>query len=221
MNAIVAPRLAADVSRVLHPTPTAFDLQQAVHHDTYDGLPIHDYNVRRAADLRARLFAEHAVSRVEDLPVNFRGIDYLEREAHSDAIWDDQFGRIWGAFDAQAGVHHAAGFVAPLLAVRALSMAFAGADYFHHRHFAASAEAYRRQMVLSMNRNLAYGGTSAARGAYAATPALWTSVAPFTYQSPSVSAALSPVRPALWALTFWLVVGLTSLAVAVRHMAIE
>jgi ABC-2 type transport system permease protein len=221
INVVVAPRLAADVSRAWYPTPTAFEFQQSVHHDSYDGLTVHDYNVRRAADLRARLLAQHQVSRIEDLPVNFRGVDYLEREARSDAIWTAHYADLWNAFERQIRVHQAAGLAAPLMSVRALSMALTGADFFHHQHFARAAEEYRRRMVLAMNTDLAYSGSSAKRGAYTADPALWATVEPFRYDAPGVWAALSQARVAAVTLGGWLVIGGIALALSVRRLRVE
>jgi ABC-2 type transport system permease protein len=221
VNAVIAPRVAADLSRRWYPSPTAFEVSQAVQHESYDGLPVHTYNVRRAAGLTARLLSEHGVSRVEDLPVNFRGIDYLEREEHSDAVWDQQFGRVWESFAQQSRVHQWAGLVAPMLSVRALSSALAGADFFHHQHFAAEAERYRRRLVRTMNQRLAYGGSSQRLGAYSADPGFWSSVEPFSYRQPPMAWTLSQVRPAAIGLAMWLAVAGVALIVSVRRIAVE
>jgi ABC-2 type transport system permease protein len=220
-NGILAPRLAADVSRTLHPTPTAFEFQQRVQRDLYEGLPVHEYNLRRAADLRARLLSQYNVTDVDALPVNFRGIDYLEREAHSDDVWSRHFAQLWTAFEAQTRVHHLVGTVAPFLSVRALSMALTGGDFFHHQHFAVAAESYRREMVLAMNRDLAYGGNSRRQGAYSADPERWATVKPFNYDSPSVGWALEHVRVPLIALSGWLFGAILVLAVSLRRMTVE
>ena len=177
--------------------------RRACTHDTYDGLPVHDFNVRRAAELRERLLRTYHVSRVEDLPVNFRGMDYLEREAHSNAVWDRHYAALWTAFDRQTAVHHMAGWVAPLMAVRALSMALAGVDIFHHRDFAMEAEAYRRRLVLAMNSALAHGAGSRKLGAYTADASLWSSVEPFAYRQPDITWALGHVRSEIGALAAW------------------
>lgn len=221
INAVLAPRAAADISRAWHPAPTAFEFARSVQHDTYDGLPVHTYNVARAADLRHRLFTEHQVSRVEDLPVNFRGIDYLEREAHSNDVWDAHYRQLWAAFEGQAAVHQLAGFAAPLISVRTLSMALSGVDFHHHQHFARAAEDYRRRMVLTMNTNLAYGGSSQRRGAYAADAGLWQTIAPFEYRQPDLAWSLSHARTGALALLFWIVTAGVALFASLRRMAIE
>lgn len=221
VNAVLAPRLASDVSRQLYPAPTAFELAGSVQRDAYDGLPVHEYNVRRAADLRARLLHDYDVTHVEDLPVNFRGVDYLEREAHSNDVWDSHYRRIWAAFEGQTAVHHLAGFVAPLMAVRALSMALTGVDIFHHQHFAQAAEVYRRDMVLAMNRDLAHGGSSQKLGAYTTSTALWTTVPPFEYRQPDLAWSLSHVRSAAAALAAWVLLAGLAMHASVRRMAVE
>jgi ABC-2 type transport system permease protein len=221
VNTVLVPRVAADVSRRLYPTATAFEFAAQVQHDTYDGLPVHAYNVRRAAELRRRLFEQHRVSRVEDLPVNFRGVDYLEREAHANDVWERHYRELGTAFDRQIGVHRAAGFVAPFLAVRSLSMALTGVDFFHHQHFAAEAESYRRRFVLAMNTDLAYGADSQKLGAYVADPALWGKVPPFEYRAPGLGPALQQARLSAVALGVWLMVAGAALVLSVRRIAVE
>jgi ABC-2 type transport system permease protein len=214
-NAVVAPRAASDASRLLHPAPTALEFANAVEQETYDGLAIHVYNVRRAADLRRRLFDRYRVTRVEDLPVNFRGVDYLEREAHANDIWERHYRQLWTTFESQSTVHQLAGFAAPLLAVRAVSMALTGTDFHHHRQFAQAAETYRRQMVLAMNTNLAYGGS------YAAHASLWATVPPFEYRQPDLRWSLSQVRTSALALIAWVLCTALALVAAARRLGVE
>jgi ABC-2 type transport system permease protein len=221
MNAVIVPRGVSDLSRRLYPTPTAFEFGRRVQHNTYDGLPVHDYNIKRAADLRERLLREYEVTRIEDLPVNFRGIDYLEREAHSNDTWDAHYLTLWASFDRQTAVHHAAGWAAPLIAVRSLSMALSGADIFHHRHFAAEAEAYRRRLVFAMNDNLAHGAGSRKKGAYTAEASLWSTVEPFTYRQPELAWTLSHVRTSAAALASWTLCACAALVFAVRRLRVE
>jgi ABC-2 type transport system permease protein len=221
VNAVMVPRAASDLSRRLYPTPTAFELGQSVHEQTYDGLTVHAYNVRRSTELRERLLREHRVSRIEDLPVNFRGIDYLEREAHANDVWDAQYRGLWSAFERQTVVHHLAGWAAPLMTVRALSMALVGVDFYHHRDFAAEAEAYRRRLVFAMNDNLAHGAGSQKRGAYAADASLWATVEPFTYRQPDLSWSLGHVRTSAAALAGWALAACAGLMMAVRRMTVD
>jgi ABC-2 type transport system permease protein len=220
LNGVVGPRVASDVSTRLYPTPTAFEFAEAVERDTYDGLPVHAYNLRRAPDLRERLFREYQVARVQDLPVNFRGIDYLEREARSNQVWDEHYGRLWWLFERQVRTQQIAGLAAPLLALRSVSMSLSGSDFFHHRHFAVAAESYRRRLVGAMNRDLAFSATSKQLG-YTADPGLWQRLAPFEYRRPTVTWAIAQQGWSLTSLAAWLLIGSLSLRYAVRGLQVE
>jgi ABC-2 type transport system permease protein len=220
LNVVVAPRVATDVARWLYPTPGAFQFAEHVERQTYDGLDVHAFNVRRARDLERRLLEQYAVGQIRDVPVNFRGVDYLEREAHASRVFDAAYGELWAAFDQQAQLQQTAGFLAPLLAVRSLSMAVAGTDYVHHRRFAQAAETYRRQLVETMNTALAHGGTSA-NPSVTAGPELWASLPPFAYRGPPLASALSTQARSLLALALFLVVGVAALARVASTLNVE
>ena len=152
--------------------------------------------------------------------MNFRGIDYLEREEHANRTFDEQYRELWRAFDDQIAVHQRAGLLAPLLAARSLSMAIAGTDFFHHRHFAQTAEAYRRRLVRAMNEDLAYHSSSG-RLVYTAGPELWASLPAFEYRAPSLRWSLAQQRWSLLALGLWTVLGMLGLARAVTTLRID
>jgi len=220
LNAIVAPRLAWAVAARLHPAPTAFAFAKQVERDTYDGLTVHQHFQRHANDLRARLLAQHQVTTPEDLPVNFRGVDYMEREAHSSTVWDRHYRSLWDQFERQIRTQQTAAFAAPLLGVQALSMSLAGTDFFHHRRFAAAAEAYRRQLVDRMNTAIADNSTSRQLN-YVADDALWRSVPPFAYQAPGVDWALRNGRTSQIALAAWTALSAALLAWSVRRLRVD
>ncbi len=220
LNSIVAPRLASAAAVRLHPTPTAFAFAKQVERDTYDGLTVHQYFQQHASDLRARLLAQHQVSTPEDLPVNFRGVDYMEREAHSSAVWDRHYRELWDQFERQIRSQQAAALAAPLIGVQALSMSLAGTDFFHHRRFAAAAEVYRRQLVDLMNAAIVDNSSSQQLN-YVAGDALWRSVPPFSYRAPDAGWAVRNSRISLLALAVWMVIGTASLAWSVRRLRVD
>lgn len=183
-------------------------------------MTVHQHFQRHANDLRARLLAQHQVTTPEDLPVNFRGVDYMEREAHSSAVWDRHYRSLWDQFERQIRTQQAAAFAAPLLGVQALSMSLAGTDFFHHRRFAAAAEAYRRQLVDRMNTAIADNSTSRQLN-YVADDALWRSVPPFVYQAPGVDWALRNGRTSQIALAAWTALSAALLAWSVRRLRVD
>ncbi|MBM3785398.1 MAG: DUF3526 domain-containing protein, partial [Acidobacteria bacterium] len=86
-------------------------------------------------------------------------------------------------------------------AVRSASMAFAGADFPQHAHFARAAEAYRRTIQRVMNDDLMRNASNT--GVYVAGDELWKKVQPFEYTAPDASWVLSRQVPSLVVLALW------------------
>ena len=113
----------------------------------------------------------------------------------------------------------AAGLLAPLLAVRSLSMALAGTDYAHHRHFAESAEDYRYDYVKRLNRDLAQNARPGDQfdGEYTVGGDFWESFPAFSYEAPGLGWAIRRQVAALLMLAIWLV----GLGVLTRRAALN
>jgi len=104
-------------------------------------------------------------------------------------------------------VHLAGSVIAPLLSVRAISMAFAGTDFAHHAHFAAAAENYRRLIQRTINTDITFNSGNAT-GAYERGAELWNKVPEFDYQTPGLSWVLARQWPALSILCIWMLAAL-------------
>ena len=112
----------------------------------------HNANDPAFAQLRADLLARHGVQRVEDLPMNLRGVvaqvgeqrltETLNRYARAQADAETR----------QAAVLAGHGWFTPLLAVADASRAVAGTDLAHHHRFLQEAEALRYAFVQGLNR---------------------------------------------------------------------
>ncbi len=150
----------------------------------------------RVAGLRTSLLRQYGVKTVDDLPINFRAVSLQENEAHGHAIFEKHFGRLFDAIERQDAAYEWGGLIAPLLAVRTLSMSLAGTDFAHHRHFTDAAERYRRAMVGAMNGDILTHPT-AAGAEYLAGAGLWKTVPPFRYDTPPASWALGHRRTSI------------------------
>jgi ABC-2 type transport system permease protein len=217
---LIAPRLISDLSRRLYPAPSALEFQQRVDRDMALGLNGDSPAARRAAELEQRVLAQYGVTSIKDLPVNFDGIRLQEGEEHGNQVFDRHFGVLWQTFERQNRMHELAGVLAPLLALRSLSMALAGTDFDHHRHFAASAEQYRRMLVKAMNVDMIVNADSAGF-AYQAGPEVWNRVPPFNYSSPDFTWVVARHVPALLALALWLLAAGLALRAGTRRLRVE
>ena len=71
LNGLVAPRVAVDLSKWLHPTPSAVEFARTMEREVRSGVPGIERPDRD--ETTARLLAEHGVETVDDLPVNVIG----------------------------------------------------------------------------------------------------------------------------------------------------
>ena len=213
MNGLVAPRVAVDLSKWLHPTPSAVEFARTMERELADG--VEEIPRPDRAALTERLLNQYGVERVEDLPINESGIYLQESEEFGNRIFDRNYGALWDTFERQGAVHETLAVAAPLLAVRTLSMGLAGTDVEQHRHFAAAAETYRRDLMRRMNGDLAEN--SRAGEVYLAGPELWEEVPPLEYDAPTLGWVLGNRILSLVVLGIWLAGTVVAAAVRVRR----
>jgi ABC-2 type transport system permease protein len=218
-NCLIAPRVAADVSERMAPVPSAAQFWTKIADDLRNGLDGHDSQDQRARQLLDNTLEQYGVARVEDLPVNFAGLSLQAGEQHSDRVFDNHFNGLWDGFEQQSRIQQWIGLVAPLLAVRSLSMGMAASDFAHHRRFARAAEDYRREMVKTLNLDIAYNSKPGER--YLQDEKLWSQVPDFAYAPPSASWAMARQTGSSTALVAWLVASGLFALLAVRRIRVN
>lgn len=205
-NGLVAPRAAVDLSKKFHPTPTAFAFAEAIGADLA-GADGHGTTAERAKQLEEKTLKQYGVAKLADLPVSYAGISLQAGEEHGNQVFDRRYGELWDSFERQNRFREWAGMVAPLLAVRPLSMAMAGTDNAQHRHFATAAEAYRRDLNRRMNDELRDHGKGKDYGHLLGND-FWKEMPPFEYSAPNVSWVLGNQAMPLAVLGVWTVAAL-------------
>lgn len=200
-NSLIASRAASDLAGALYPTPSAIEFQKAMEVDLNDREALQ----RRLDERRAELMREYGVDTFDALPIAFSGISFQEGEEHANRVFDRHYGRLFDLYERQNRVYQLAGVVAPLLAVRSLSMGLAGTDFLQHRDFINAAEAYRRDIQRVMNADIVRNQKPGQ--VYLASRTLWAQVPPFAYDAPPVGWVLGAYTTSLLALALWLVAG--------------
>jgi ABC-2 type transport system permease protein len=217
---LIAPRVAASVSKRVAPTPSSVQFWTNVANDMRSGgIDGHDSSEHDAA-LRARILEQYGVDRVEKLPFNFAGVALQAGEEYSNRIYDKHFTELWDGYERQGRVQAWGALVAPVLAMRSLSMGMAGTDFAHHRHFATAAEDYRRRMVKLLNDDVAYS-PKGEEWNYVADRRMWERVADFEYSSPNAAWALRKQATSLTMLLVWFVAGSIFAFVSIARMKVS
>jgi len=189
---VLGPRVAASVAQAVAPMPLRSEAQADLERDLDPA-----GHEQRTAALRARVLAENGVARVEDLPMDFRGIALQADEERGYGIFDRHRAALRAREARQETVLRGASVLLPWLALDQASTAFAGTDLRHAEHFADAAEAHRRTLVGAMNR---YVTTARGKDADAS---LWETIPAFAYEAPGARFAFGYAWTSLLVLLGW------------------
>lgn len=200
---VAIPRWASDAAIAAVPLPSTQQVQAQLIAEA----PSH-WLADEAKARRREILHRHGVDRVEDLPVNLRGAELDAAERHSHEVFDRVIGGYQARMAQQDGRFRQWAVLSPTIAATALSQAFAGTDFHHHRAFIVAAESYRRSLVNRMNAEVMAHANDAPGGRYMADATLWRQIPAFAYRPPRI-AQDDALDIAAWsALTGWLALAL-------------
>lgn len=149
---LVLPAVAASVASTAAPVAGQLETDLAMLTELRRLGDGHNASDPAFAQLRADLLARHGVQRVEDLPVNLRGVVAQVGEQRLTETLNAHARTRMAAEARQAAALASQGWITPLLAVAEASRAVAGTDLAHHHRFLQEAEALRYSFVQGLNR---------------------------------------------------------------------
>jgi len=205
---ILLPRVVPDVANAALALPSRFETEINVERD-YQALgDAHDPDDPAFNAFRAKVLAEYGVSRIEDLPVNFKGLVGMEGERQSSELFNRYAAANYDRQAQQNRLVDAVAWFSPTLALRRLSMAAAQTDFTHFRRFLEQGEQYRYEMVQGLNRLQAEALTYEQDGGSTTRIARshWQAFPAFDYTPLAPAQTLRQSLPAAAALLLWLAV---------------
>lgn len=149
--AIVAPRGAAELANRLEPLQSRAASDLIIQAELRRLGDSHNPDDPFFADFKARTLAEYGVTKVEDLPFNFRGAVSAEGEALTSRLFNKHFAKLAASQRTQSQIVSSLSILSPAIAVRRISMACAGTDLETHLRFLQQSEAHRFAMVQYLN----------------------------------------------------------------------
>ncbi len=210
---VAMPRVATEVAAVSVPKPhqveTTLELNAALRRlgDS------HNANDPNFANLRAQILAQYDVDRVEDLPINFRGLVAYEGEAQTTDVLNDFADEHMNTELRQSAVVGRFGILSPTIALRRLSMIVAGTDLVNHHRFLRAAETHRFEFVQGLNtlhtERLSYRddinrSVDEERNQRARVSAdNWSLMPAFDFQAPAASDRVERATPSVAVLLLW------------------
>ncbi len=213
---VVVPRIGPALGASAHDLPTRAEFEADVERRTRALGDSHNPNDEKFAAFRARVLAEHGVTRVEDLPMNYNGVVMAEGERLTTDAHRAARARVDAVLARQAERIGWAGLVSPYVAMRMVSMTVAGASLAHAQEFEQQAEDYRGALVLFLNTLHAdevplavdryeAGGASEAPTRLRLDADHWQDAPTFTYRAPTLAAVWPEAAGGAGALAAWAV----------------
>ncbi|MEN5290572.1 ABC transporter permease [Stenotrophomonas lactitubi] len=226
VSTLLVPRLAPDLAHATYPLPDRLQTEVAIGRDARALGDSHDPQDPYFATFRQQVLDTYGVTRIEDLPVNYKGLLAVEGERMTSSLFNAYAARSAEAQQRQNRLVGRFALVSPSIVLSQLSMAAAQTDLAAHLHFVSQAEAYRYQMVQSLNQlqadAVSYADDTAkdagADSRKRVDRSHWHDISRFTFRPQPVSAILTAMQSGLLTLLGWFSVGVLLLFVGARRM---
>ncbi|MBT1064615.1 DUF3526 domain-containing protein [Bowmanella sp. Y26] len=149
---VLMPRVLADSAETLYPHLKRNDFTQTVKSEVRKTGNSHNPHDPHFNAFKERILAQYGVTRVEDLPVNYRGLVMQEGERITAEIYDRHYQAQLQRFAQQQAFIGHFYWLNPYLAARDLSMALSGTDSRHFFDFEQQAESHRYARIQQLNK---------------------------------------------------------------------
>ena len=205
---ILLPRWVPDIANSAVDVPTRFENGIHVQREYIALGDSHNPNDPKFKTYKEGLLKQYGVTRIEDLPVNFKGLVGMEGERTSSALFNRYAGATYDRQARQNAIVDGFGWLAPTLALRRLSMAASGTDLVNFRSFTEQGERYRYGLVQGLNRlqaeQLAYTDDTTPGKENRISHDHWQAFPAFQFEEAPLADTLQRVAPAGAILLVWL-----------------
>lgn len=223
---VLVPRAAAGVAMLAYPLPSKAELDLVIHDELRALGDSHNPNDPHFAAFKAGLLRRYQVSRVEDLPFNFRGALSTEGERLTSKLFARHASEMAQAQLAQHRLLTVVGLISPAIGFAQASMAGAGTDLASHLAFLDAAEAHRYRLIQSLNGLHTFQVRASDDAARNRDPIaerqsrisarFWANQKPFHHDGPSAQQRIMNMLPGLTVMLAWLIVVIWALTGLVR-----
>lgn len=222
---LLVPRLGAYASKLAYPTPSSFEVAAAIEAGRDKGPHAHEPNHPNHIAFRDRMLKQYGVGTVEELPVNFIGLALQEDEEIGFKVFDRTYGSVRSKFEEQDRIQQVFSLISPFIPIKAISASLSGTDVVFANDFSRAAEAYRRNMVRILNKDImenARGMTNySAEWGYRANQSLWQQVPAFDFDPPGLSRIAERALVPFGMLLLWLLLSVAALEFAARKLRMD
>ncbi|MCE3263549.1 MAG: transporter permease [Pseudoduganella sp.] len=219
LAAVLLPRMLPDLAAGMVPRPTRIEMEAAIHAELARIGDSHNPDDPYFKSFRESVLQRYGVNRIEDLPVNYKGLVIEEGERLTSELFLASMQRDFALQSAQARVLDGAALAVPLLALRSMSAALADTDRSAHERFLLAGEDYRYRLIQALNRlhaeKVKYHDDRAQR----LSADYWRGLPRYRHPPAALERTVTQrVLPALAILAAWLAAALLAAAWAARRL---
>jgi ABC-2 type transport system permease protein len=227
--ALLVPRVAPDVASAAYRLPMRLETDVAIQRDLRRIGDSHNPDDPHFAAFKQQLLTRYGVQRLEDLPVNYKGLLAVEGERLTSSLFDRYAARDAAIQQGQNQLVRAFSLLSPTIALRQLSAAVSATDLQAHQRFLMQAEHYRYGLVQQLNQLQADAVSVADDNAQDAgadqrkrvSSDHWHRIPAFSFQPASSDELLKSGVPGLAILAVWWLAALGLLALSAKRLGVQ
>lgn len=216
LASIIVPKFATGIADSHYPLMSRATFKNSVERSYLKGLNGKDPYYQRGERYLKQLLKQYRVDSIAQLPIDASGIIMQRNEDYQNDVFDYYHHQIDHTFTQQQFFLDIAGLIDPFIALRRISMATAGTDFYHHADFFNQARAYRNNFVRTLNLELA-NHPMKGNAVYKAGPAFFKSITDFHYRMPDINTVFNLQWIALLSLSGWVFLMSFILQVIAKH----
>ncbi|MDR7132569.1 ABC-2 type transport system permease protein [Algoriphagus sp. 4150] len=216
---VLMPRALVRLVDAEIPLPSRYEFDRNISRGYRQGLDQDGSSLERSKNYLAETLEKYGVDSVSQLPVNFDGLSMQYGEDYNTKVYEHYAGDVESMLILQNDKLELLSLLDPFVAVKQLSMGFAGTDYHHHLAFHKQAKSYRDGFIRVLNMDLAYSGSEYLSYDYKVGSEFFASMEDFEFLPPLFKEAVGWHKGALAVLIIWtgLVAGVV-IPLTVRHL---
>jgi len=225
MATFILPKAAADISKMVVPTPTYSEFYHLARQTSLKGLEgakglLALPQGRHIEIERRNLLKKYNVKSVQDLPIYWVAYSMQIMEERDYSIYQKFLGDLRRIFFRQEAMQDRFGLVSPMISLRSLSMAVAGTGLVDQERFNQTAQDFRIGMIRAMNGEL-IENTTMKDPLYIGGKEVFSKVKPYQYSEPTLSESLEGQRMNIAILLAWAIVSAVFAFVAVNRLRVQ
>ncbi|MET0405639.1 MAG: DUF3526 domain-containing protein [Cystobacter sp.] len=226
---LLVPRLAPDMASEAFPLVNRLETDVAIQRDLRAMGDSHNPEDPHFAQFKQEMLEKYGVSRVEDLPVNFKGLLAVEGERLTSVLFDQYAARDAGLQERQNSLVASFSLLSPTIALRELSMIAAATDLDAHQRFLLQAERYRYKLVQQLNQleadAVSYADDTAKDAGADQRKRIdashWQEIPEFRFEAPAPAELVRAASPKLLILLGWGMAAALTLVLASRTLGVR